>query len=137
MRLEPNLICHTYSFPPIIICRFILDLRQVIAAGSSRFSGNQSASLRFVGNAGESLQFGSDEDEEHEKKVSGYLSQAQWSGISVANEEEDRGMASDGHAAELVSARTLGKGRWVIAGTPHVVIQSKELITNILNFLGI
>ena len=46
-----------------MICRFILDLRQVKQAGSSWISGNRSISLRFVGNAGESLQSGTMQDE--------------------------------------------------------------------------
>ncbi|KAI0769540.1 hypothetical protein BC629DRAFT_1595854 [Irpex lacteus] len=52
--------------PPIIVCRFILNLRQVKHAGSSWVSGGQSHSLRFVGNMGQSLQFGEDEQEEIE-----------------------------------------------------------------------
>ncbi|KAI0769533.1 hypothetical protein BC629DRAFT_1442216 [Irpex lacteus] len=44
--------------PPMVICRFILNLRQIEPAGSSWASGNKSISLRFVGNMGESLQFG-------------------------------------------------------------------------------
>lgn len=55
-----------HSIPPLIICRFILDLRQVKPAGSSWVSGNQSQSLRFVGNMGETLQFGGDDDEDNE-----------------------------------------------------------------------
>lgn len=51
------------SLPPLVVCRFILNLRQVKPAGSSWISGNQSHSLRCVGNMGESLQFGElDED---------------------------------------------------------------------------
>lgn len=51
------------SLPPLVVCRFILNLRQVKPAGSFWIFGNQSHSLRFVGNMGESLQFGElDED---------------------------------------------------------------------------
>ncbi|KAI0086727.1 hypothetical protein BDY19DRAFT_995482 [Irpex rosettiformis] len=50
---------------PLIVCRFILNLRQVKPAGSSWISGTQSGSLRFVGNAGESLRFGAEEEEEN------------------------------------------------------------------------
>ena len=43
----------------IIICRFILNLRQVKSPGDSWVSGSgRSLSLRFVGNAGEPLRFG-------------------------------------------------------------------------------
>lgn len=42
----------------MIVCHFILNLRQIEPAGSSWVSGNQSRSLRFVGNIGQSLQFG-------------------------------------------------------------------------------
>ncbi|KAI0769497.1 hypothetical protein BC629DRAFT_1595824 [Irpex lacteus] len=45
-------------FPPMIVCHFILSLRQVEPAGSSWASGNQSRSIRFIGNIGQSLQFG-------------------------------------------------------------------------------
>lgn len=54
--------CH--SLPPIIICRFILNLRQISPVGSSWTSGNESTSIRFVGNMGESLQFGAGEEDE-------------------------------------------------------------------------
>ncbi|KAI0084424.1 hypothetical protein BDY19DRAFT_997774 [Irpex rosettiformis] len=56
------------TLQPIIVCRFILNLRQVKPAGSSWISGNQSGSLRFVGNAGESLRFGADEEPEEEEE---------------------------------------------------------------------
>ncbi len=60
----PN-FCHSWdicSLPPIIICRFILNLRQVQPGGASCSSGsNKSISLRFVGNVGQSLQFGPDD----------------------------------------------------------------------------
>ena len=50
---------------PIIICRFILNLRQVKSPGNSWVSGSgRSLSLRFVGNAGESLRFGADPGED-------------------------------------------------------------------------
>ncbi|KAI0084474.1 hypothetical protein BDY19DRAFT_909816 [Irpex rosettiformis] len=54
---EPYLV----TMPPIIVCRFILNLRQVKPAGSSWLSGGQSVNLRFVGNMGEALHFGADE----------------------------------------------------------------------------
>lgn len=65
----------------MIICRFILNLRQVGPAGSSLISENQSASLRFIGNIGQSLQIG-DEDEgeggrEEERKEAGHSVDAQ------------------------------------------------------------
>lgn len=54
---------YRYSMPPIIMCRFILNLRQIKPAGNS-WIDNQSHSLRFVGNLGQSLQFGGNEDGE-------------------------------------------------------------------------
>ncbi len=46
----------------MIICRFILNLRQIEPAGNSWASGSgtpiQSRSLRFVGNMGQSMQIG-------------------------------------------------------------------------------
>ncbi|KAI0769528.1 hypothetical protein BC629DRAFT_1442214 [Irpex lacteus] len=55
--------------PPMIICRFILNLRQIEPAGNSWVSGSgtpiQSHSLRFVGNMGQSMQIGEvDEDKD-------------------------------------------------------------------------
>ncbi|KAI0769499.1 hypothetical protein BC629DRAFT_1725031 [Irpex lacteus] len=54
---------------PLIVCRFILHLRQPklagTAAGSSWASGNQSFSVRFVGNAGNALQIGEEDEEEY------------------------------------------------------------------------
>ncbi|KAI0093015.1 hypothetical protein BDY19DRAFT_989699 [Irpex rosettiformis] len=55
--------------PAIIVCRFILNLRQVKPAESSWISGSQSGSLRFVGNAGESLRFGADEEDAEEENI--------------------------------------------------------------------
>ena len=52
-----------YSFIPIIICRFTLDLRQINAPDSSDGSVEQSFSCRLLGNAGEMLQFAEDGDE--------------------------------------------------------------------------
>lgn len=59
-----TLIDRVHSLPPIIVCRFILNLRQVKHAGSSWVSGDQSHSLKFVGNMGQSLQFGEDQEED-------------------------------------------------------------------------
>ncbi|KAI0769500.1 hypothetical protein BC629DRAFT_1533270 [Irpex lacteus] len=58
------------SFPPMIVCHFILSLRQIEPAGSSWASGNPSRSLRFVGNMGQSLQFG-EEGVDEEAEASG------------------------------------------------------------------
>ena len=55
------------SLSPIIICRFILDLRQVEPiSGNSQTSGSvdRSATLRFVGNAGGSLRLREDDEDE-------------------------------------------------------------------------
>ncbi|KAI0769544.1 hypothetical protein BC629DRAFT_790526 [Irpex lacteus] len=54
------------NLPPIIVRRFILNLRQIKPAGNSWVSGNQSHGLRIVGNLGESLQFGADEEVDNE-----------------------------------------------------------------------
>ncbi len=53
--------------PSIIVCRFILSLRQIKPAGNSLVSGTshgQQASVRFAGNMGQSLEFGTDEEED-------------------------------------------------------------------------
>ena len=60
----PFILYDTPRATPIIICRFILDLRQVKVSDSSQNSRTQPSSIRFVGNAGESLQFEDDGDEE-------------------------------------------------------------------------
>ncbi|KAI0084434.1 hypothetical protein BDY19DRAFT_997782 [Irpex rosettiformis] len=66
------------TLPPIIVCRFILNLRLVKPAGSSWISGNQSGSLRFVGNAGEPLRFGADDEpEEEEENAVEHLAEAE------------------------------------------------------------
>ncbi|KAI0825866.1 hypothetical protein BC629DRAFT_30999 [Irpex lacteus] len=57
--------------PPMIVCRFILNLRQCEPAGSSWASANQSRSLRFVGNMGQSLQFGDEDANGEEEDVPG------------------------------------------------------------------
>ena len=78
------------SVTPIIVCRFILNLRQANPSGTSRLSDNQSVSLRFVGNAGESLRFGRDEDEEMEVPVgtAEHLTDVQRSGdVSTGGED--------------------------------------------------
>lgn len=51
---------------PIIICRFILNLRQVKTTDSSSVSGNQLTKLRFVGNIGQSLEGSASADVEDE-----------------------------------------------------------------------
>ncbi len=57
------------SLPSIIICRFLLNLRQVKPAGSSWISGSKSGGIRVIGNMGQSLQTigeePADEEEEH------------------------------------------------------------------------
>ncbi|KAI0769498.1 hypothetical protein BC629DRAFT_1680760 [Irpex lacteus] len=60
--------------PPLIICRFLLNLRQVDLGleESSLVSGRQSHSVRFVGNIGESLQFGGDDNEDDGDGEDGY-----------------------------------------------------------------
>lgn len=61
-----SLMHHNYSASPIIICRFILNLRKLTSGEDSSVSGNQSRSLRFVGNAGRSLQIGEEDENEDE-----------------------------------------------------------------------
>ncbi|KAI0803011.1 hypothetical protein BC629DRAFT_89367 [Irpex lacteus] len=55
--------------PSIIICRFILNLRQVKPAGSSWISGSKSGSIRVIDDMGQSLQTigeePADEEEDH------------------------------------------------------------------------
>ena len=63
----PFILYNTPRATPIIICRFILDLRQVKVSDSSQNSRTQPSSIQFVGNAGESLQF---EDDGHEEELS-------------------------------------------------------------------
>ncbi|KAI0086742.1 hypothetical protein BDY19DRAFT_995495 [Irpex rosettiformis] len=65
------------TLPSLIVCRFVLNLRQVKPAGNSWISGSQSISLRFVGNAGELLQFGSDEEEKKQDHFPGCSAQAE------------------------------------------------------------
>lgn len=63
---------HTLSLPAMIVCRFILNLRQIEPAGSSWASGNKSVSLRFVGNLGQPLQIGIDNDEPEDDDLEVY-----------------------------------------------------------------
>lgn len=62
----------SYRLQPLLICRFILNLRQVKPAGSSWVTGSQSASLRFAGDVGNLLGATEleDEDNEHENELS-------------------------------------------------------------------
>lgn len=66
-----SLTNHACSVPPMIVCRFILNLRQFEPAGSSWVSANQSRSLRFVGNMGQSLHFGVEDANGEEEDVPG------------------------------------------------------------------
>ncbi|KAI0084393.1 hypothetical protein BDY19DRAFT_1051285 [Irpex rosettiformis] len=90
----PSLFAMWVSVPffqtlmPIIICRFILNLRLVTSAETSFTSGNQWDSLHFVGNAGESLRFGAPDTDEGSRDEEGDV--VEWS----AREKEP-----DGHAA--------------------------------------
>ncbi|KAI0825861.1 hypothetical protein BC629DRAFT_31621 [Irpex lacteus] len=59
------------TVPPMIVCHFILNLRQFEPAGSSWASADQSHSLRFVGNMGQSLQFGVEDADGEEEDVPG------------------------------------------------------------------
>ncbi|KAI0809228.1 hypothetical protein BC629DRAFT_1103434 [Irpex lacteus] len=58
------------TLQPLLICRFILSLRQVKPAGSSWVTGSQSASLRFAGDMGQLLGVSGDQDNEDEDKLS-------------------------------------------------------------------
>ncbi|KAI0086788.1 hypothetical protein BDY19DRAFT_328976 [Irpex rosettiformis] len=86
------------TLPPIIVCRFILNLRQVQPAGSSWISGSQSASLRFAGNAGELLQFGADEEPEEEDNTV-QRSSARVEELNVVTSEANEDMAT--HIADV------------------------------------
>ena len=99
------------SLSPIIICRFILDLRQVEPiSGNSQTSGSvdQSATLRFVGNAGGSLRLREDEDEDDEDE-----------------DEDDLGdrdtMAGRGDFNALDVARNETNANMIIASTTESV----------------
>ncbi len=47
---------------PVIVCRFILNLRQINYTGDSIISGDQTFSLRFVGSLGGPLQTSTDDE---------------------------------------------------------------------------
>lgn len=51
-----------YRAVPVIVCRFILNLRQIDYSGDSIISGDQTFSLRFVGSLGEPLQTSTDDE---------------------------------------------------------------------------
>lgn len=55
----------------MIVCHFILSLRQIEPTGASWPSADQSQSLRFVGNMGQSLQFGQDTESGEGEDVPG------------------------------------------------------------------
>lgn len=61
--IKNSLTENYFRVPPLIICRFILNLRQIDVAEGSSVVSTQSHSIRFVGNMGQSLQFG-DEGED-------------------------------------------------------------------------
>ncbi len=66
------------SFPPMIVCHFILSLRQIKPAGSSWASCNQSRSLRFVGNMGQSLQFGGEAEHNEDDLIESEATSAEF-----------------------------------------------------------
>ncbi|KAI0769536.1 hypothetical protein BC629DRAFT_790149 [Irpex lacteus] len=67
---DMNLLGALFSvLPSIIVCRFILNLRQIEPAGSSWASGSHSVSLRFVGNMGQSLRIAGEEEGEDEDEL--------------------------------------------------------------------
>ena len=115
-----------YSFTPIIICRFTLNLRQVKPSSSSWASGNQSASLRFVGNAGESLQFGGDDDEEGEGDTVEQSGLAERPGVPIEDKEEDVRMTMTG---DHPAAQSVSPGHWrEISIAPPIIVKG-ELLT--------
>ncbi|KAI0086576.1 hypothetical protein BDY19DRAFT_995862 [Irpex rosettiformis] len=67
--MQPSLVFLNVGTPyyttltPIIICRFILNLRYTKPSGSSYPSNSNSASYRFTGNMGESLSIVGDEED--------------------------------------------------------------------------
>ncbi|KAI0825869.1 hypothetical protein BC629DRAFT_1586729 [Irpex lacteus] len=82
----------------MIVCHFILNLRQIEPAGSSWVSANQSHSLRFVGNMGQSLQFGVEDANGEEEGVPGVEGPSaegpvsSWPEITIeADRETDKG----------------------------------------------
>ncbi|KAI0086736.1 hypothetical protein BDY19DRAFT_995489 [Irpex rosettiformis] len=89
------------TLPPLIICRFILNLRQVKPAGSSWISGSQSGTHRFAGNAGESLQLGvGDEPEEEEENVVERSAVAEEPGVTAQHiSDSNEGIA--GHIIDV------------------------------------
>lgn len=70
------------SVSPMIVCHFILNLRQIEPAGSSWASANQSHSLRFVGNMGQSLQFGDEDANGEEEDMPGVEGTSAEAGVS-------------------------------------------------------
>ncbi|KAI0769508.1 hypothetical protein BC629DRAFT_1442198 [Irpex lacteus] len=62
-----------FVLPPIIVCRFILNLRHITLAEHTSISATQSASIHFVSNMGQSLRLGTSEDEHEE--FDGYSTQ--------------------------------------------------------------
>ena len=73
---EHYLNLHFSSLTNIIICRFILNLRQVKVPGNN-CANTWLSSLRFVGNAGESLQFDDDQEDHIGADFSPHCAQGQ------------------------------------------------------------
>ncbi|KAI0769555.1 hypothetical protein BC629DRAFT_792037 [Irpex lacteus] len=90
------------TLPPLIVCRFILDLRQVKPADSSWVSRNQSHSLQFVGNMGQSLYFGTEGPGEEVDELEGHGQHAAGPDTlpEVTTEATDSGKANDGEAGK-------------------------------------
>ncbi|KAI0086733.1 hypothetical protein BDY19DRAFT_995486 [Irpex rosettiformis] len=112
--------------PPLIVYRFILNLRQVKPAGSSWVSGNQSGSLRFVGNAGESLRFGADEEpEEEEENAAERLAEAEEPDV-VAQDIIDSGKDTTDYdidfSGQPVSCSNLHADLFVSPLTSHPIL---------------
>ncbi|KAI0809274.1 hypothetical protein BC629DRAFT_1106994 [Irpex lacteus] len=91
------------TLAPIIICRFILNLRQIDDGGSSLPSGGRSTGLRFASNMGQPLHTGIEEEDEltnHSTPGEGYED----SSITRPQRESDEeGMSRNDVEAELVS----------------------------------
>ncbi|KAI0769526.1 hypothetical protein BC629DRAFT_789203 [Irpex lacteus] len=89
-------------FPSMIVCHFILNLRQIEPTGSSWASANQSRCLRFVGSMGQSLQFGGEGEERDEETVCE---------IDAASAEVDVSPGTNIEAAEVMEASEEYGGR--------------------------
>ncbi len=80
---------------PIIICRFILDLRQVGASATdpSAISVHHSTNMRFVGNMGQLLQTGAEMEDEEETSSHSYEMEGSSTHAGTENFNEARNVS--------------------------------------------